>query len=183
MNNNARETIKKIYEDYQEYSSYLEEKSQISFLSDYRNIFSKTLLLSVASYFEDEIKQIIHKVLLTSESKILEEFIKNKALNRQYHTFFNWKENNANSFFGLFGEDFKQFMKSKVKADENLEQSIKDFLFLGKTRNELVHCNYALFKIDMTVEEIFKKFESALKFIELLIPFCDEFNNSILEHS
>ena len=176
MNNNAREAIKKIYEDYQEYSLYLEEKAQISFLSDYRNIFSKTLLLSVASYFEDEIKQIIHKILLTSELKILEEFIKNKALNRQYHTFFQWKENNANYFFGLFGQDFKKFMKERVKADENLEQSIKDFLFLGKTRNELVHCNYAVFTINMTVEEIFDKFESALIFIDSLIPFCDEFN-------
>ena len=179
MNNTAREAIKQNYTDYQEYFLYLQEKIEISFLNNYSDVFSKTLLLSVASYFEDAIKQIVHKILLTSESKILKEFIENKALNRQYHTFFNWTGNNANSFFGLFGEDFKKFMITKVKADEDLEQSIKDFLFLGKTRNELVHRNYALFNIDMTVEDIYNKFESALKFIDSLIPFCDEFNNSI----
>ena len=179
MNNTAREAIKQNYTDYQEYFSYLRENIEISFLSNYSDVFSKTLLLSVASYFEDAIKQIVHKILLTSESKILKEFIENKALNRQYHTFFDWKGSNANCFFALFGEDFKKFMKSKVKADENLEQSIKDFLILGKSRNELVHCNYALFNIDMTVDEIYTKFESALKFIDSLIPFCEEFNNSI----
>ena len=179
MSNTARDTIKKTYEDYQEYSLFLEKEGQISFVSDYRNIFSKTLLLSVASYFEDAIRQIIHKILLTSESNILKEFIENKALNRQYHTFFDWNGKNANSFFGLFGEDFKVFMKQKVKENENLDQSIKDFLFLGKTRNELVHRNYALFNIDMTVEDIYNKFESALQFIDSLIIFCDEFNNSI----
>ena len=179
MNDSARKTIEEIYKDYKEYSSYLEKEGQISFVSDYRNIFSKTLLLSVASYFEDEIKQIIHKVLLTSNSKMLKEFIENKALNRQYHTLFSWNENNANSFFRLFGRDFQDFMKCKVDLDENLKQSIKNFLLLGRTRNKLVHGNYAIFNIDMTVDEIFEKFQSSLMFIDSLILFCDEFNNSI----
>lgn len=178
MNNTAREAIQESYTDYQEYFQYLEEKIEISFLNNYSDVFSKTLLLSVASYFEDAIKQIVHKILLTSESKILKEFIENKALSRQYHTFFNWKGNNANSFFGLFGEDFRKFMIIKVKENEDLEQSVKDFLFLGKTRNELVHCNYALFNINMTVDDIYNKFESALKFTDSLIPFCEEFNSS-----
>ena len=177
MSNTARQTIKKIYEDYQEYSSYLQTEGQISFVSDYRNIFSKTLLLSVASYFEEEIKQIIHKILLTSELNILEEFIKNKALNRQYHTLFSWKENNANSFFAFFGKKFKDFMKKQVDSDEKLKSSIQDFLLLGRTRNELVHGNYAIFNIDMTVEEIFHKFESSLIFIDSLIPLFKEFND------
>ena len=178
MNNTAREAIIKKYTDYLEYYLYLEQKVEISFLSDYGDIFSKTLLLSVASYFEYEIKQIIHKILLTSSSKILEEFIEKKALNRQYHTFFNWDGGNANSFFALFGQDFSNFMKEKVRANEELEESIKDFLLLGKTRNELVHRNYAMFNMNMTVEEIFKRFKSALIFIDSLIPFCNEFNNS-----
>lgn len=182
MSNTARETIKEIYKDYQKYSSYLEKNGQISFVSDYRNIFSKTLLLSVASYFEDEIKQIIHKILLTSESNILEEFIKNKALNRQYHTLFSWNENNANSFFSFFGKNFKDFMKSQVDSDEKLRLSIQDFLLLGRTRNKLVHENYAIFNIDMTVEEIFEKFESALIFIDSLIGLCQEFNNKTPEN-
>ena len=133
----------------------------------------------MASFFEDEIKQIIHRILLTSESKMLEEFIQKKILDRQYHTLFSWDAANVNSFFVLFGQDFKKFMIEKVRENEDLEKSIKDFLFLGKTRNELVHRNYALFKIDMTVDEIYIKFESALKFVDSLVSFCEEFNNSI----
>lgn len=183
MSNTAKETIETIYKDYQEYSLYLEKEGQISFLSDYRNIFSKTILLSVASYFEDEIKQIIHKILLTSESNILEEFIKNKALNRQYHTLFSWNENNANSFFAFFGQNFKTFMKSQVDSKEELKLSIQDFLWLGRTRNKLVHENYAIFNIDMTVEEIFEKFKSALIFIDSLIQLFQEFNKKAREDS
>lgn len=40
------------------------------------------------------------------------EFIRNKAIERQYHTYFNWKENKAtsiNGFWGLWGDEFKNF--------------------------------------------------------------------------
>jgi hypothetical protein len=50
-----------------------------------------------------------------SGSILLENFVRNKAISRQYHTWFRWEDNNANYFFGLFGTDFRIEMSKRVK--------------------------------------------------------------------
>jgi RiboL-PSP-HEPN len=101
--------------------------------------------------------------------------VKNKALARQYHTFFNWDARNANSFFGLFGGDFKDFMTAKVEDDSTLEAGIKAFLQLGDSRNELVHENFATFALDKTAEEIYELYKKALRFVEVFPMTLSEF--------
>ena len=57
--------------------------------------------------------------------------MKNKAIERQYHTYFSWKEKNANAFFGLFGESFKNEVTIEINQSEPLKLSMKGFMELA----------------------------------------------------
>jgi hypothetical protein len=166
--NASTEIIARLYKDYQENKEYLETNTQVSLLLDYKDHISKVLLLCIASFFEEEVKIIIHKGLRTHENVLAREFLDNKALKRQYHALFDWTASNANQFFRFFGEDFKRKMEESIRSDDRLNQAIKDFLFLGNKRNEMVHENYAIFYLDSTTEDIFLKYESAQYFLAVL---------------
>ncbi len=164
-----RTIIDKIYEDNQALVSYLEEQGQISFQSDVDDLFRKNLLLSIASYFEFVLKDTLLEFFgeQTNDSDLIIAFLKNKAIERQYHTYFNWGGKNANSFFGLFGNEFKNFMNKEIQNDEKLKQSIRAFLKLGDLRNQLVHKNFATFPLENTRGEIFALYQQAVVFINL----------------
>ncbi len=107
-----------LYQEYNDIIAYLDENEQPSLSSDLNKYFKKILLLSSASYFEHEIQAIIiefTKITSGDNAKIV-ALLKSKAINQQYHTFFSWGEKNvpnkpgknANAFFSLFGDQFKQ---------------------------------------------------------------------------
>ncbi len=160
--------IDRLYSDNQELIEYLLRQGEISFQSNVYNNFRKTLLLSVASYFEDTLtKSIINFVEeQVGATSPLSYFIQSKAIKRQYHTYFDWNAKNANQFFGLFGPEFRKFMSDQGKADAQLEAAIAAFLELGQTRNELVHQNFAAFTMEKTAEEIYQLYQQALFFVE-----------------
>jgi len=162
--------IDRLYKDNRELVDYLKSKDEPSYQNGVEDHFRKTLLLSTASYFEANLKEILIDFFQerTNRSEILVRFIQNKAIERQYHTFFSWQEKNANAFFGLFGDGFKIFMKAEVKGDANLDESIKAFLKLGNSRNELVHGNFANFPLESTAEEVYALYKQASFFIETL---------------
>jgi len=149
---------------------YLKNQQQISFFNEAENSFRKTILLSSASFFEKEICSTVIEFAKshTDNNELIIAIIKQKAVSRQYHTYFNWESANANVFFGLFGDDFKTRMSKKVKEDENLEKAIKSFLEIGRERNKMVHQNFAEVVIDKTAEEIYKLYQSSLYFIETI---------------
>jgi len=162
--------INKLYLDYLELIKFLRKHQEISFENTVRGNFEKVFIIAVASFFEKEIKNLIIKYTEnnTNRNELLVNFIRNKAVSRQYHSFFDWTANNANSFFGLFGPGFKSFMKEKVNNDQKLQDSIRAFLGLGDLRNKLVHNDYASFTLDKTVEEIFNDFKLAEYFLHSL---------------
>ncbi len=166
----AETVIDKLYEDTHALLEYLAGQGEISFQSSVDDNFRKTLLLSIASYFEDKIKESI--VNFTEESvgqdSLISHFLRRKAIERQYHTFFNWDSSNANQFFGLFGSDFKKFMDNEIKNDAQLSEAIRAFIELGRTRNQLVHQNFATFPLEKTAEEIYNLYKNALLFVESL---------------
>ena len=59
--------------------------------------------------------------------------VRNKAVSRQYHTWFEWRGSNANSFFGLFGSDFRDFMKARIRRDGDLDDSVARFSSSGES--------------------------------------------------
>jgi hypothetical protein len=94
--------------------------------------------------------------------------IEQKAVARQYHTYFDWEGRNANRFFALFGTNFRDAARALVQKDDALDGSIRAFLELGNTRNRLVHLNYITFDVDKTPEDMMALFRSALGFVAFL---------------
>ncbi|NJP06468.1 MAG: hypothetical protein HC837_13000 [Chloroflexaceae bacterium] len=156
--------IDTLYEEHRLLIAYLSDHGEISLQISADNYFRKTLLLSMASYFEERIKAAIVDFAeeQARQPGPLIDFLRNKAIERQYHTFFSWRDTNANSFFGLFGRDFKNFMRAQVKADPALDDSIKAFLEVGNSRNELVHQNFATFPLNKTADEIYGLYRQAM---------------------
>ena len=150
---------------------FLKSKQELTLLNEAEKNFSKNILLSVASFFEKEITDIIFEFAKTRSNNddLIVSIIMIKAVKRQFHTYFSWDEaKNANSFFAVFGEDFKAKMTKKVKEDAKLEDSIKAFLQLGQERNKLVHQNYAEAILEKTAEEIYKLYQQAMYFVDIM---------------
>lgn len=148
----------------------LETGAEVSLQISAGDHFRKVLLLAVASYFEHRIcKTVLEFVRERSGGSLLvENFVQNKAVSRQYHTWFNWSETNANNFFGLFGSEFRSEMSGRVKASDDLRAAIQAFLELGNERNKLVHQDYVTFPLNKTLDEIYALYQKALTFVEEL---------------
>ena len=175
----AETIIDSLYSEFSDLLKFLDEAKEISLRSTVDSTFKKTLALSAASYFEEELRNLLLKFVdkTTNSNILLVSLVKNKAIARQYHTFFDWRGNNANSFFSLFGDDFKQSAIEDVRADENLKESIRAFLELGNTRNELAHLNFANMEFNKTAEEVYGQFKSARRFLEYIEKKLNEYSN------
>lgn len=139
--------------------------------------FRKTLVLASASYFEHRVSTCVTEFVheCASGSQLVVAFVKNKAISRQYHTWFNWSDSNANTFFALFGVDFKQMMQERVKSSEELKLAITSFLEIGNERNKLVHQDFASFPFEKTLDEIYSSYKSALPFVDGLAAYLREY--------
>ena len=146
--------------------------------------FRKGLLLASASYFENRITETLLGMVsnATNNNLTVDEFFRNKAISRQYHTYFQWESSNANSFFGLFGEGFKLHMKEKTRNSAELSNSIKAFLEVGLERNRLVHQNYATFTLEKDTDEIYALYTSARFFVEEFPALVQQYNENVVEN-
>ena len=59
-------------------------------------------------------------------------------------------------------------MITAVKTDDQLDISVKAFLEIGRERNRLVHQDYGTFTLEKTADEIYKLYQAALTFVEVL---------------
>lgn len=135
--------------------------------------FRKALVLASASYFEHRVSSCVLEFVheCAKGNDLVVGFVKNKAISRQYHTWFKWDESNANQFFGLFGSSFKQAMTERVTASDELRASIRAFLELGNERNKLVHQDFASFALEKTLDEIYGLYRQALLFVDGLATY------------
>jgi hypothetical protein len=164
--------IKSMYKEYLKFSEYLRNNGQVSYLTVFDTHIRKSIIVSSASYLESQVQIVILEILEHNlANDALKSFVKNKAVERQYHTYFNWKQNsvnkNINQFLGLFGEEFKLNMLKKIKEQGQLQDSINAFIEIGALRNLLVHENFVEFTVEKTPQELYEMFEKA----ELLIDF------------
>lgn len=128
----------------------------------------KSLLMAAASYFEQRMTENVLNFVkaITEDNHVLVHFVKNKAISRQYHTWFDWDNKSANRFFGLFGEPFKKYMEKLVSEDAGLKASIEAFLEVGSERNRLIHQDFGSFSLEKTIEEVFDLYSTARPFVE-----------------
>jgi hypothetical protein len=145
----------------------LSERSGLSSYLDVNQLVTKSFLLSCASFYEDEISTII-KNLINSHIKVdsVSGWIHNSAIDGQFYKWFDFRNNrNATSLFAKFGTQFKSNMRTLIDSKQSLKNAEIDFMELCQKRNETVHRNYAAYSLDYTLDEIYHKHLSAMKFI------------------
>lgn len=160
--------INSSYDNFISLKKYLLENKQLDYSISVENDFRKNLLISSASFIESSVQSIlIDFVNSNSSHSVIVNFLKNKAISRQYHSYFDWNGKNINGFLGLFGPDFRDSVKQSIK-EKKLEEKIKSFIELGKLRNELVHQNFILYTIEKTADEIKVLFDEAEEIVDFL---------------
>ena len=109
--------------------------------------FRKGLLLSAASLFERQVTELVTNLVREwgRDNVTLSEFVRIKAVERQYHTYFDWDRQNANKFFSLFGEEFKMFMSDRCKNHTDFDAAVRAFLEVGRERKRLVYQDFGSF--------------------------------------
>ena len=164
----SRNAVNRLHDEFSELQKFLGEKEGVTFRSVIEENFPKTMLLAAASYFEHRLSEEVELLAkeATADGHVLMWLIKNKAISRQYHTWFDWDTRNANQFFSMFGQGFKEQAVEEVKKDEQLHKSIVDFLEIGRERNRLVHGNFGDFTLEKTTSDVYELYESAVGFVD-----------------
>jgi hypothetical protein len=180
----AGTAVDKLYEEATTIIQVLEGSAEVSLQVAAGDNFRKALLLAAASYFEHLVCTCVLEFVRdrSSGSMLVQNFVRNKAIARQYHNWFNWEDNNANQFFALFGSEFRSQMSVLVKSSDALNAAVKAFLEIGSERNKLVHQDYATFSLEKTLEEIYALYLRALPFVEKLpnsLRECDKLESKI----
>ena len=162
--------VDELYQDFKDLIDAI-DPMDVSLRETVRVNFGKSLLVAASSYFEERIKTQLLDFMRgrAANDELVIEFVRNKAVERQYHTYFNWSEvrlGSVNGFFGLFGNNFKEHMVQQVHDDGEYANAVRAFLHIGNQRNLLVHQNYAQFSLDSTPEEIYASYKVALQFVD-----------------
>lgn len=165
------DVIESLNDEFKAIISFLDKNQQPSLSSDVNKHFKKIFILSSASYFE----HLIQKYLIgffsdkSNNNKEVVSFLKRKAIDRQYHTLFDWDKKNANKFLSLFGDDFKKGVEKEINGNAELIEAMEAFLEMGQLRNILVHSNFASYNIDTkTTDEIFYLYNMSMRFVAFL---------------
>ncbi|PVA30935.1 Uncharacterised protein [Mycobacteroides abscessus subsp. abscessus] len=166
----APDIVRAVFDEHSAIVTHLQKSGEISFSTTLESTFPKVMLLASASNLEEQVKSVVVDFVnrKSGGSEEIVNFLRNKAIERQYHSFFSWEAKNANQFFGLFGDKFKTQMINLVDNDSELRQSIRDFLDLGNARNSLVHGDYAAAAMDKSAGDVLSQYQSACKFIRRL---------------
>jgi len=159
--------LKRLVDESAELRGFLSGQAQLTLLRAAEDNSRKTLLLSAASLFEHRIIE----ALLTYSDRVsfsdacVASLIKNKAVKRQFHTFFDWESKKAGTFFTLLGDRLGPTLKADCTKSPCKEQ-MDSFLEVGQLRNCLVHQNYAEFSLEKTADEVRQLCENADQFVE-----------------
>jgi RiboL-PSP-HEPN len=134
--------VDRMHGEFQAILRFLDGSGEISLVNTVNDNFRKSILLCAASYFENVIGDYVVQFTedcSPSAKGLVSALVRNKALSRQYHTWFAWDSNNANQFFALFGDQFRKFMGSRIAGEPKLRDAISAFIEIGRERNRLVH--------------------------------------------
>jgi len=165
------EVIDRLYAKQVELLEYLISQKQLSYKLDVEYEYKKSLVVSIASFFETSIQNMIVEYCnkVSSDDKLLYELVKKKAIDRQYHTYFAWGTPNANQFFSHFGKEFKDRLNKEINKNNSLKSGEAAFMYIGSERNKLVHQNFATGGIEKNINEIFDEYSKGKIFVNFLI--------------
>ena len=168
------------FKEYTEIHTLLVESGRADLSISYSNTFAKTFTLLCCSYFESEITRIL-KTFIENNSlhSGVKELLIRKALKRQYHTLFDWNTESIEHFLGLFGDDFRKDVKNRLRDNDAVVNAIKNFMRLGKYRNEITHQNIISYTYDQTPSDVLYMFKNALNMLEFFEEIFEINNNGI----
>ncbi|MER7445246.1 HEPN domain-containing protein [Micromonospora avicenniae] len=155
--------VEGVYQDFRELKECLagDPSGQVAL----ERIYPKALLLAAASHLEHLTTAQILALFDDFRMPTLRIFVERRAIKRQYHTLFQWgNPGSAGTLFSLFGDDCKRRFDARRRADDEFASWVDAFLHIGTARNQLVHNNYADFRLDNTAEEIFDLYQKARNF-------------------
>lgn len=134
---------------------------------DLNAVFVKALIIAAASEFEVSLSKMILEYVVerAARDEAVVSLVKNKVLERQFHTFFQWDGKNVNGFFGLFGSGVR------ARADEAMRESdfrraVESFLQIGARRNLLAHNNFAVQELDWSIDDVVERYTHGRRFVE-----------------
>jgi hypothetical protein len=160
--------VDRMHAEFHDVLSIMERSGEISLLSVLSDNFRKSLLLCAASFFERRLTEVVLEFVREKShpTDLIPALVQNKAISRQYHSWFDWDRSNANKFFSLFGDRFKTCMEQHVAADPELRAAVSSFIEIGRDRNRLVHQDYGTFLLEKTADDIYDAYIRALKFVD-----------------
>ncbi|HTR41175.1 MAG TPA: HEPN domain-containing protein [Pseudomonadales bacterium] len=163
------ELLQRLVDESAELKELLSAQSELSLLSSAEDNSRKTLVLSAASLFEYRITEALlsYADKISNSDRCIISLIRNKAIKRQYHTFFDWENKKLGPFPTLLGEEIGAMLKSACSNSPGKEQSLA-FLEIGYLRNCLVHQNYATYNLESSADDIRKLCESADNFVSFV---------------
>lgn len=170
------ELIDALYRSHEDIRQYLLDSGELSYASELEQTSPKVLLLAAASYFESAVTRFILEFFdsVSDGNELARSFVEKKALERQFHAMFSWNATNANTFWALFGPNFKEYAIALAKDEPELRESTAAFMEIGSLRNKLVHQNYLVFTLEKTTEELY---ELALKGADFVTRLPEIFAN------
>jgi hypothetical protein len=161
--------VERVYNELNAVRALLRAQGTPSDVVAFEELGAKTLLLCAASFFERTVCSLLLEAAReTGSIPIFCTFIEKQALERRFHSMFAWETSNANKFFGLFGQEFSGWIRQQVRDDAAIDQSVREFMFVNNQRNILVHGNFAAISAEVTFDEAWGKYQTALRFVEWL---------------
>lgn len=129
----------------------------------------RILVLVIANYFENRVTEVMNRFVETHSGNPMIKAFLQKAMERKYYQYFEWtqrKKPNADNFFSLFGQDFKEEACLDVNDCQGLKEGIAAFIEIGDTRNHLIHRKLEEVPLPKTGEEYYLLYKKALVFLE-----------------
>lgn len=158
--------IEELYESLKDQELRILREIEIADLQALQRVWVKYLILAASSYFEAEIKAHITEFVshVSNKNASVLKIIKKQLLARHYHTIIDWKEETKlSSFCNFFSIDINKCADSEVRI--RLEAEFTEFLNLGILRNDLIHKDLITFNVELTIEDVYKKYKSANGFV------------------
>lgn len=158
---------------------YSASKTELTALKDRRELssylittqmLSKAMLMSCASFYEQEITQIVERIVKRGrDNPIVTNWILKKAVEGQFYKWFNFRSaKNTNPFLAMFGSEFKDQMRELIDLKDWRSAAESSFLLLCTSRNECVHRNFAAYNLELTIDEIYRAHRQAMSYIRLV---------------
>jgi hypothetical protein len=153
-------------DDHNQLIAILESAGHISLAQSVRSTFARVFLLAAASLYEHRITEALLKYCdsKTAGDTCLRALLLNRAVKRQYHTFFEWDNRKAGPFFSLMGDAHGKTLRNEFTAEPK-KVSLDAFLEVGFLRNCLVHQNFSTYSLEKNVHEVAGLCEAAEAFL------------------